>query len=159
MNLAATFPKHKVALELLERAIELYLRGDSYYSALHLGGAAEEVFAVYIRDLKDQLPAETKPASDQMKEAFLVYKSPGSPRERAVAEKWIHNRMFAAKNSVKHKQGKGDLVVAFDAKEEAFAVIDLAISNYFSLFSHTKLPWIPCVEEFDQARRRDYRGD
>ncbi|KFN41771.1 hypothetical protein [Arenimonas oryziterrae] len=159
MNSTAPTPKLAVALELLERAIELYLRGDSYYSSLHLGGAAEEVLAIYIRDLSDELPATAKPASDHLKDAFLAFKAPSSPRERVAAEKWIHDRMFEAKNTVKHKRGKRDLTVSFDAKEEAFDVVDLAVSNYFVLFSHMQLPWMPCVEQFDQARRREYRAD
>ena len=159
MNSVAPVPKHAVALELLERAVELYLRGNSYYAALHLGAAAEEVFAVYIRDMERELPVAVKPASDRLKEAFIAFRAPTTSQEKAAAEKWIHDRMFGAKNAVKHKFGKKDWVVAFDAKEEAFDAIDMAISNYFALFSHTDLPWLPCVGEFDMARQRDYRGE
>lgn len=152
-------PKHIVATQLLERAIELYLRGDSYYAALNIGGAAEEVLAVYLRDMQTELPASTKPASDQMKAAFLAFSASTSSEEQASLEKWIHDRIFAAKNSVKHKRGKNDWSVIFDAKAEAYDMIDMAISNYFQLFSHTNLPHLPCIQEFDIARRAERLSD
>lgn len=159
MNSPAPVPKHAVAAELLERAVELYLRKDSYFAALHLAGAAEEVLAVYLRGLKADLPASTGPASDQTKALLLALSDATSPEEHAAHKQWIHNRMFDAKNSVKHKFGKKDWSVTIDAQAEALEMIDMAISNYFQLFSYTNLPYLPCIEEFDAARRAERLRD
>ena len=56
MSQAEAVPKHAIAGEHLDRAIELYLRGDSFYSALHLGGAAEEILNVYAREVSLESP-------------------------------------------------------------------------------------------------------
>ncbi|UNP29300.1 hypothetical protein [Lysobacter gummosus] len=157
MNTFAIVPKYTVALELLERAIELYMRGDSYYAALHLGGAAEEVLAVYVRAMPPSASNGQRAAADQFKDAFLTFSSPASPEERAGAERWIHNRMFDAKNSVKHKRGRKDEAVDFDAEQEAHDAIDLAISTYFQLFSYLNLPCLACIKNFD-AKGRNKQG-
>lgn len=158
MNSSASVSKYIVALELLERAIELYMRGDSYYSALHLGGAAEEVLAVYVRAMPPSVSSNQKSAADQFKDAFLAFSSPASSEERDETEKWIHDRMYDAKNSVKHKRGKKDEVVGFDPKQEAYDVIDMAISTYFQLFSHLNLPYLECIQNFDAKDRNGQSG-
>lgn len=150
--------KSDVALELLERAIELYLRRDSYYSALHLGGAAEEVLAVYAREVKTSPTTTLAPAFDQFKDGVLKILSPSSPEDTAKAEKWIYDRMTDAKNSVKHKRGKKDRTVGFDPREEAYDVIDRAITTYFQLFSVLGLRPLQLIEKFD-ARRREEQQD
>ena len=146
-------PKYAASLELLERGIELYLRGDSYYSALHLAGAAEEVLAVYARELPADQLSGTGSASDQMKQAFLALSQPDSPRDEESLAKWFHDRTYAAKNSVKHRRGRGDHFVDFNPKQEAADLLDLAVSTYFQLFSRTQLPYLPCIEAFDEQRR------
>lgn len=157
MTTSDRVPKHAIATEHLARAIELYLRGDSFYSALHLGAAAEEILAVYARDIEIS-PTETlKPSFDQFKEAVLALSAPCTPAERAKTEKWIHDRMTGARNSVKHKAGRKDAYVSFDAKEEAYDVIDRAISTYFQLFSYLELPYLASIQDFD-TRRRSEKG-
>jgi hypothetical protein len=159
MNSAAAVPKFTAALELLERGIELYLRGDSYYSALHLAGAAEEVLAVYVRSLPSEPPSPTGSAADQLQEAFIALSSPASAQEREAAAKWFHDRTYDAKNSVKHKRGRGDHSVDFEPKEEAAELLELAVSTYFQLFSRTNIPYLPCIESFDRERRHEMAAD
>lgn len=151
----ASIPKHDVALELLDRSIELYLRGDSFYAALHLAGAAEELLAVYARAIPIAPAVALSPAFDQMKEAIVSLISPQSPAERIDAEKWAHDRLSDAKNSVKHKRGPRDDSVNFDSKEEAYDVIDRAITTYFQLLSVLRLPHLPSVQAFDARRRSE----
>ena len=150
MNSTAAVPKFTAALELLDRAIELYLRRDSFYSALNLAGAAEEVLAVYARELPADPASGVGSASDQLKELFVTM---ATHEEREAAEKWFHDRTYNAKNSVKHKRGKRDNSVDFDPKEEAGELLDLAVSTYFQLFSRTNIPYLPSVEAFDRERR------
>ena len=42
--------KIEVALELLETAINCYMSKKEYFSAIHLAGAAEEIFGKYVRE-------------------------------------------------------------------------------------------------------------
>jgi len=157
MSISDRIPKHAIAMEHLERAMELYQRGDSYYSALHLGAAAEEILAVYARDTQISSTQTLKPSFDEFKEAVFALSAASSPAEQAKTEKWIHDRMTDAKNSVKHKAGRKDAYVGFDAKEEAYVVIDRAISTYFQLFLPLRLPYLPSIQDFD-AKRRSERG-
>jgi hypothetical protein len=150
-------PKYAASLELLSRGIELYLRGDSYYSALHLAGAAEEVLAVYVRELPPNELQGAGSASDQLKQAFLALSEPGTPRDEESLGKWFHDRTYAAKNAVKPRRGRGDRFVDFDPKQEAAELLELAVSTYFQLFSRMQVPYLPCIEAFDQ-RRRDERA-
>lgn len=154
----AKVQKFDVALELLERAIDLYLRRDSYYSALHLGGAAEEVLAAYAREVKTSPTTTLVPAFDQFKDAVLKISASSSPEDAAKTEKWIYDRMMDAKNSVKHKRGTKDRSVSFDPREEAYDVIDRAITTYFQLFSVLELRSLQSIENFD-ARRREERQE
>ena len=45
-------PKLSIAVEFLERAIALHLRGNSFYSSIHLAGAAEELLNVFTREIE-----------------------------------------------------------------------------------------------------------
>lgn len=150
--------KHVVALELLERAIELFLRGDSYYAAIHLGGAAEELLSVYAREIKTSPTTTLSPAFDQMKVAFLKLMNPSTRDEAEELEKWVHDRMSDAKNSVKHKRGRNDKTLSFDPKEEAYIVIDRAITTYFQLFSILKLRPLRSIELCDAKRREECKA-
>ena len=150
---AVLVTKSEVACELLDRAIELHLRGDSYYAALHLGGAAEELLSVSAREVQVAPDTFLKPAFDQMKELIVALSNPSSRAERQEAERWAHHRMNDAKNSIKHKRGVKDDSVNFDAKEESYDMIDRAITTYFQLFSILRLRPIPSIQEFDQRRR------
>ena len=147
--------KLSAALELLDRSIELYLRQDSYLSALHLAGAAEEVLAVYVRDIPVDSTQGAGSASGQFKKLFVAISGASSQKEIEVAEKWIHDRIFDAKNSVKHVRGKSDFTVDFDPKCEAGEMLDLAISTYFQLFARSNIPYLSRIEMFDRLRKID----
>lgn len=43
-----TVSKLAIAAEYLNRAIELYFRGDAYFSALHLAGATQELLGKFV---------------------------------------------------------------------------------------------------------------
>ena len=154
---SSAVPKSEVACELLDRAIELYLRGDSYYAALHLGGAAEEVLAVCTREVPAVGGTFMKPAFDQMKEFIVALSSPTSEQEARRIEKWAYDRVNDAKNSVKHKRGRKDQTVYFDAQEEAYDIIDRAITTYFQLWSPLRLPYLSSIQEFDKQRQAERR--
>ena len=136
--------KCHVAVELLEWAIRAFLSGNGYYSAIHLAGAAEEIFAVYLRS-----PTYNKtPSADELKKLVVHLSSPQSPREEIDISKWVIDRLNSARNSVKHKKGHGDEYVDFDAKIEAGDAIRRAICNYSQLSSATPLPPVHTISDF-----------
>lgn len=151
-------PKTDIACEFLSRAIELYLRGDSYASSLHLAGAAEELLAVIVRALPDATGAAGKTALDQMKEAIVAISQPSTAQEALATAEWAHRRMTDPKNSVKHMYGLHDAGVKFNIREEACDVIDRAISTYMQLSAKAQLPEVNGIPEFDshvRAQRRE----
>lgn len=121
--------KFLVAEEMLNWALKAYRSGSGYFAALHLAGAAEEVFAVYLRSPGNNLT----PASDSFTELVLHVSEPKNKKEAKQIEESTIARMNAARNAVKHKRGHGDDVVTFDAEDEAVAAIRRAINNYVQL--------------------------
>ena len=96
-----------------------------------------------------------KPAFDQMKEFIVALSSPTSEQEARRIEKWAYDRVNDAKNSVKHKRGRKDQTVYFDAQEEAYDIIDRAITTYFQLWSPLRLPYLSSIQEFDKQRQAE----
>ena len=146
--------KHDIACEFLSRAIELYLRGDSYFSAIHLAGAAEEVLSVILRELPTQSGVRSQSTFDQMKKLGVTLSAPATAEEAKQTEKWIHDRMTYPKNSVKHMRGLKDAGIGFNAKEEARDTIDRTISTYIQLANRVALPIVSGIAEFDAEQRR-----
>lgn len=122
--------KLTVATELLENALFLYFEGKSYFASLHLAGAAEEIFGAYINynggvsafsDIRDGAVRLSKFIDDSGVES--------KPSD-------IKKLMNQAKNSAKHMDNLNDDSVTFDAKYEAKAIIESAVSNYHSLLKY-----------------------
>jgi hypothetical protein len=90
-----------------------------------------------------------------MKDAIVALSAPASPDEKRKAEKRVYDLMSDAKNSVKHKRGPKDNTVNFDAKEEAYDVIDRAITTYLQLLSVLRLSHLPSIQKFDERRRSE----
>ena len=145
--------KLSIAVELLTCAIELHLRGDAFYAAIHLAGAAEEVLNVYTREIELSDGSRMKPSFDQFKEALVLVLNPKSAAEQEDAEKWAFNRMTWAKNSVKHMRGARDLHLQLDAEVEAEDIIDRAVTTYLQIRPTAGLPLVHLIQLFDNARQ------
>jgi hypothetical protein len=143
--------KLSIAVELLERAIELHLRGDSYYAAIHLAGAAEELLNVYTRQIQLGHGVRMKPTFDQIKDGLVAILNPQSASDREAAEKWAFDRMTWAKNSVKHMRGAKDIDLQLDAEVESEDVIDRAVSTYLQIRPTVGLPLVHLIQAFDNA--------
>ena len=139
--------KSEVATELLNWAICSFLSWKGYYSAIQLSGAAEEIFAVYLRSPTYQ----EKSSADELKSLFVHLCSPKNQREEIEVSKWFIDRLNAARNSVKHKQGHGDEYVHFDPEREAEDSIRRAINNYTQLSRKTSLPPVDSILDFYAA--------
>jgi hypothetical protein len=65
--------KLDVACELLDRSLRLYYAGDSYFSALHLAGAAEEILGVYVERAGGESSFRTSaPPSSDYRSIYLM---------------------------------------------------------------------------------------
>lgn len=116
--------KIEVALELLETAINCYMSTKEYFSAIHLAGAAEEIFGKYVRELggKDIL---TNFAEAMHKIGLLD----GSELPVKDNKKFLNH----TKNTVKHMDDLNDENIEVDAEMEARDMIERAISNFIQL--------------------------
>ena len=142
-----------VAVQLLERAVELHLRGDSFYASIHLSAAAEEVLNVYAREVTLHDGSQMKPSFDEAKDAMVTTLNPQSDLQRQAAEKWAYDRLTRAKNIVKHMRGLKDALVDMDPETESDDYLDRAISTYFQIQPIAKLPLIYLIQAFDRARQ------
>lgn len=143
-----TTEKLAIATELLDRALRMYYEGDSYFAALHLAGAAEEVLAVYVKRYGG--PS----AFDSLRDTSVLlskclYDDGIESKPNDIA--YLMNR---AKNATKHMYGKKDTEVRFDVQSEAKAMLDLAVSNYYYLASCIDLPETDLLRRFNAELRK-----
>jgi hypothetical protein len=135
--------KSAIATELLDRALRMYYEGDSYFAALHLAGAAEEVLAVYVKKHGGTS------SFDSLKDAAVLlskHLNDDGIESKPCEIKYLMNR---AKNATKHMYGKKDSEVHFDAQSEAKDMLDLAVSNYYYLMSFIDLPETDLLRRFN----------
>ena len=137
--------KLDIAYEYLDRACDLYLAG-SFFSALHLGGAAEEMFDAIIRArkagenkisspdgkivLRRALPS---PATDEL--IALIQKQQQAEGLSALSAVEIRKRLDRAKNKTKHATERNnknafELTVRLDIEREATVMLMRALLNY-----------------------------
>ena len=121
-------PKQRVAMELLDRALQMYY-AKSYFAAIHLAGAAEELFGAYLALWK-----AGKPAADSIHDEAI--KSLGyGPEEKAPLSlsKAVYRSIFHSRNRTKHMNAVDDHDITFDPVREAETVIDRAMSNFLEV--------------------------
>jgi len=125
-------PKLLVAVQLLDRALSMYYQEDSYFAALHLAGAAEEIMGVYVERKGHQ-------SSSISLQAVAVRVSELLDEGTAAKPKDIIDLMNYARNRTKHINREGDDDVYFDPKIEAFDILDRAITNFYTLMQYFDL--------------------
>jgi hypothetical protein len=132
--------KLDVACELLDRSLRLYYAGDSYFSALHLAGAAEEILGVYVeraggessfKNFRSAVVRLSKYLSNDGKES----------EPRAIGDLMNH-----AKNNTKHGHGP----IFFSPEKEAKELLDRAITDYYFLMSHYPLIETELIRRFNK---------
>ena len=140
--------KSAIATELLDRALRMYYEGDSYFAALHLAGAAEEVLAVYVARYGGTSSFDSLRDASVLLSKYLDNDGiESNPNDIAC----LINR---AKNATKHMYGKKDTEVDFDVQSEAKAMLDLAVSNYYYLASFIDLPETNLLQRFNTELRK-----
>ncbi|TLG78633.1 hypothetical protein [Methylocystis sp. B8] len=124
----ATYTKLDIAHEYLDTAMQLYIEKRSYFSAIHLAGAAEELFGRH-------LPKDERISTIALKAqiGFQVLES-GKEVEYETAQKTERKKALGitlgSKNSVKHMNDDGsDSTVTIDPVVEARNWIEDALIN------------------------------
>lgn len=134
--------KLQVAIELLDTALELYFRGDSYFAALHLAGATDELLGKYAEKHGGQSSFAA------ILDASVYFSSCNDERHR----KRLANLINGPKNLIKHFDDGTSVRIEFDPKLEAKRMLDRAMSNYY-LVAH--LTGEPSRGETSLMRRFD----
>ncbi|MFJ2491412.1 hypothetical protein ACIOV9_07685 [Pseudomonas iridis] len=125
-------PKLLVAVQLLDRALSMYYQEDSYFAALHLAGAAEEIMGVYVERKGHESSFNSLHAVAVKFTELLNDDAGAKPKD-------IINLMNYARNRTKHIDREGDDNVYFDPKSEAFDILDRAITNFYTLMQYFDL--------------------
>lgn len=110
-----------IADELLETAIDCYLDQNKYLSALHLAGAAQEVYGKWIRSNNGQN------LSTLMLNEYE--KHTGDKIDRKALNKADKH----SKNTIKHLDNKGDRFAQLNPKLDSFMQISEAVTDYMLL--------------------------
>ena len=138
------YKKIDVALQMLDTALEIFFEGKDYFSALHIAGACEEIFAQHLR-LKGVVTSLESDAH-----AFIQIKKTLTGIESPLKEVKIF--LNNSKNSIKHMNDGKDLFVKMDPKDDAEAMLDRAITNLWRL----DVVFSPLVEKFLNDQEAKY---
>lgn len=115
------FDKLAIADEMLESAIESYLDGQKYFCALHLAGAAQEIYGKWLR-IKGGQDFSTM----MLNHASKIFDEP-------IDRKAIKNEDKRPKNSIKHMDNEADRYAYLNLKLDVFSVISEAVTEYMML--------------------------
>ena len=137
-----------VACELLERALLMYYRGDSYFASLHLAGAAEELFGRYLER------QDAKSAFNSMRKDGVELVNALSADAMPITTKGMERLMNHGKNRTKHMNETDDEIIDFAPCDEAKEVLDRAVSDYYQLMRYHSLPDTQLVARFNRNRIR-----
>ena len=134
--------KLTVACEFLEQALRLYYE-SSYFSAIHLAGAAEELLGAHLTALgKSSAFHDLRTTGVELANAL----GDGLPITRKDMERLLNH----AKNRTKHMDLVEDSVIHFNPAEEAHELLDRAVTDYYHLMQYCPLAETPLVARFNQ---------
>ena len=141
----ATF-KLEIACELLNDALELYYSKESYFSAIQLAGAAEELLGRHL-----QLIGEKSAFKSEITD-FVDLLNAVAPTSGTWHKKEMVNFVNNAKNHTKHMDPGSETAVAFDPCLEAREILERAVSDYYHLIAFSTLVETPLIRRFNQDR-------
>lgn len=143
-------PKMLAATELLECGLQAFFDGN-YFAALHLAGAADDIFGGYVtRGGTDSAFESLKAGALRIAEHLAKlpeYQMEGPP----ATEKGIAHVMNYARNRTKHLDKEGDDEILFNPRSEAKGLLRRALTNYYDLLSRVAL------EESELMRRFNHQ--
>jgi hypothetical protein len=121
INLMNKFDKLIIADEMLETAIEAYLDDKKYFSALHLAGAAQEIYGKWLR-IKGGTDFSTM-MLDQAAKAL----------SNDIDRKAIKKEDKRPKNSIKHIDNESDQFTYLNPKLDSFTMLSETVTEYLML--------------------------
>lgn len=129
-----SFKKTDIAVEYLKNAIRLYREGSSYFTCLHLAGAAEEILGKAIEHSEKTYTPEQRTRS-----ALGIAIDTECEVEKIISgripkRKDVRTRLLYAKNSIKHFTDLSEEAVCIDPRIEAREMLLNAIYNYSCIF-------------------------
>ncbi|PSV15390.1 hypothetical protein [Photobacterium kishitanii] len=113
--------KLDIADEMLESAIESYLDTKKYSSALHLAGAAQEIYGKWLR-----ISGGQDFSSIMLEHAANISKEP-------IDRKAIKKEDKRPKNSIKHIDNESDRFAFLNPQFDSFMMISEAVTEYIML--------------------------
>lgn len=115
------YDKLDIADEMLESAIELYLDNKKYFSALHLAGAAQEIYGKWLR------------INGGQDFSTIMLDHAGKIFEEPIDRKAIKKEERRPKNSIKHMDSVSDRFACINPKFDSFIAITEAVMEYLML--------------------------
>ena len=115
------FDKLDIADEMLESAIGSYLDAKKYFPALHLAGAAQEIYGKWLRikggqDFSTMMLNHAEKMLDEPLDRKAVKKADKRP-----------------KNSIKHMDNQSDRFADLNPQLDSFMAISEAVTEYLML--------------------------
>lgn len=115
------FDKLTIADEMLEKAIEIYLDDKKFFSALHLAGAAQEIYGKWLRINGGQ--DFSKIMLDNAEKIF----------DKPINRKAIKESDKHSKNTIKHFNNASDRYALLNPQLDSFMQISEAVTEYMML--------------------------
>ena len=113
--------KLAIADEMLESAIESYFDDQKYFSALHLAGAAQEIYGKWLR------------INGGQDFSTMMLDNAARILEEPIDRKAIKKEDKRPKNSIKHIDNESDRFAYLDPQLDSFLVISVAVTDYMML--------------------------
>jgi hypothetical protein len=136
-------PLLEIAREYLDAAIEFFLKRTKFFCAIHLAGAAGELFDGHLRESEQFFTAAWKAEKALMSETGTV---PSDAEARQSVNKW--------KNEVKH-MNDGARRRTINPEFAAECLIEKALVSFYKL----KLQKSPAIWKFEDHQNRKSQGD
>src|SRR5215813_5965710 len=136
-------PMLEIAREYLDAALEFFLKQTKFFCAIHLAGAAGELFDAHLQKSEQFFRSAWKAEEALMSEAGSA---PSDAEARQSVNKW--------KNEVKH-MNDGSQTVTIDPEFAAECLIEKALVSFYKL----KLRKSPAIWKFEDHQNRKSQGD
>jgi len=135
--------KLDIAVEYLDAAMQMYIDRRNYFCAIHLAGAAAELFDAHLPESMRMSEIAWK-----CQKALFLESGNGTP-----SNKKINEVVNGAKNSIKHMDNSDERTVAIDPISEAEWYIDNALISFEKL-NLTKTPTAWKYQDYRNAEMR-----
>jgi hypothetical protein len=123
----ACYSKLHIAREYLELAMRRYMERSDYFSAIHLAGAAEELFGKWLQEEDRALNRDLK--------AQIAFEALETGQMSKIKE--VISRRNWSRNTAKHMSDDRQINIWLDPVFEARNWIDTAVENYEKIFPPT----------------------